>query len=111
MLELSAKFIDTRLPNKQRRQALCKLISYAFTDIRSYAWEGKYNQAAELADIFHNIPQEMYGYGLWDLSVLVEDLAEFEKDVRELSHDKIEIIICETNDNTILSVTRDYEKP
>jgi uncharacterized YigZ family protein len=41
----------------------------------------------------------------------VENLADFEHDVRELSQDKIEIILCETNSNTILPITQGKSNP
>ena len=31
----------------------------------------------ELADIFHNVPQEMHGYGIWDLPSFVESLRKY----------------------------------
>jgi hypothetical protein len=72
--QFSKSIINNKLPNRQQRQDLCELISNAFTDIRYYAWNGRNKQAAKLADIFHNIPQEMYGYGLWDLTSFIESL-------------------------------------
>jgi hypothetical protein len=67
------------LPNEDQRGGLCELLHYAFVDIRAYAYEGKHLEAGELADIFHNIPDEMYGYGLWDLSALIQRLRVFHK--------------------------------
>jgi hypothetical protein len=32
----------------------------AFLQIRMMGWAGKAEQAAELADLFHNLPQEMW---------------------------------------------------
>jgi hypothetical protein len=79
MKHITNNFKDDSLPNRKQRKALCNLLSHAFTDIRSYAWNGKGEQTAELADIFHNIPKEMHGYGLWDLSSLIESLKEYQK--------------------------------
>ena len=36
----------------------------------------------------------------------VEELADFQEDVRELTRDTIDIIIIETNENTILPITQ-----
>lgn len=40
----------------------------------------------------------------------VENLADFENDVWELSHDNIDIIIIETNDNTIMPINQQAGK-
>lgn len=66
------------IPNEQQRREICELLHYALIDIRAYAYEGKYLEAAELADIFHNIPNEMYGTGLWDLASLVQRVETYQ---------------------------------
>ena len=38
---------------------LMQLIHFAFTDIRMLAWQKKSEQAADLADAFHNLPTEL----------------------------------------------------
>ncbi len=68
------------LPNECQRRRLCELLHYAFVDIRAYAYEGKHLEAGELADIFHNIPNEMYGDGLWDLTALIQGLEVYHKE-------------------------------
>lgn len=70
--------IDNSLPNEEQLKELCELFCYAFTDIRAYLTDGKNIQAEELADIFHNIPQEMYGYGLWNLPSMLENLQRYQ---------------------------------
>jgi hypothetical protein len=45
----------TALSNEQREQ-LCEMIFHALVDIRALAWNGKAEQAADLADAFHNLP-------------------------------------------------------
>jgi hypothetical protein len=62
------------LPDGDQRREICELLHHVLVDIREYSYEGRYLEAAELADIFHNIPNEMYGDGLWDLSALIERL-------------------------------------
>jgi hypothetical protein len=42
---------------------LCSMIHDAFCEIRQLAWAGRAEQAADLADAFHNIPKEMHGWG------------------------------------------------
>ena len=57
------------LPTPKQREMLCALIHSAFVELRLLGWEGRGEQTADLADAFHNIPQEMYGSGSfsWDL--------------------------------------------
>jgi hypothetical protein len=57
------------LPNDRQREALCDLMCRAFVDIRALGWSGRAEQAADLADAFHNLPKEMYGWGRWDMAV------------------------------------------
>ncbi len=54
---------EKNLPNEEQRKKLNELIALAFIEIRIIAAEGKNRQTSELADAFHNIPREMYGYG------------------------------------------------
>ena len=42
---------------------LCDMIHYAFVEMRLLGWGGHGEQAADLADAFHNIPKEMYARG------------------------------------------------
>ncbi len=51
------------LPTEDQREALSELISLALVRIRHHCREGNVEQAEELADAFHNIPREMYGWG------------------------------------------------
>ena len=49
-----------RITDDHRRK-LCDLMHYAFVEIRLLGWAGKAEQAADLADAFHNLPT-----GMWD---------------------------------------------
>ena len=53
------------LPTESQREALSELIAFALVKIRQHCREGNVEQAEELADAFHNIPREMYGWGLF----------------------------------------------
>ena len=53
------------LPTDEQRRRLCEMIAAAFVEIRLLGWEGKAQQAGDLADAFHNVPREMYGWGKW----------------------------------------------
>jgi len=43
-------------PTQFQVEMLCRMMSYAFTEIRILGWEGKSKRAADLADAFHNLP-------------------------------------------------------
>jgi hypothetical protein len=48
-----------RITDAHRRK-LCELIHFAFVEIRLLGSTGKAEQAADLADAFHNLPKEMW---------------------------------------------------
>jgi hypothetical protein len=50
---------NERLSDAQRDK-LCDMIYHAFLEIRILGWAGKANQAADLADAFHNLPKDMW---------------------------------------------------
>ena len=45
--------------NEEQIAKLLQMIHFAFTDIRMLAGQGKAEQAADLADAFHNLPDDM----------------------------------------------------
>jgi hypothetical protein len=51
------------LPTPKQREMLCDMIHYAFVELRLLGWGDHGEQAADLADAFHNISKEMYGWG------------------------------------------------
>ncbi|MGC4043206.1 MAG: hypothetical protein QM758_05335 [Armatimonas sp.] len=57
------------LPTPAQRELLCDMIHDAFVELRSLGWEGRPEQAADLADAFHNIPKEMHGWGNFSWSM------------------------------------------
>ncbi len=50
------EFPDARLLTEQQRQELCRMLFNALLEIRMLGREGKAEQAADVADIFHNLP-------------------------------------------------------
>jgi hypothetical protein len=56
---------DSALPNDEQRRELCGLMAVAFVELRALGWGGNGAQAADLADAFHNLPREIYGWGGW----------------------------------------------
>src|SRR5262245_12280316 len=47
---------DARLLTEQQRQELCRMLFNALLEIRGLGSQGKAQQAADLADAFHNLP-------------------------------------------------------
>jgi hypothetical protein len=47
---------DARLLTERERQELCKMLFRALPEIRVLGSQGKAQQAADLADAFHNLP-------------------------------------------------------
>lgn len=55
-----------QLPTERQREKLCEMLAQAIIQMRSLGWAGQAEQIADLADAFHNLPREMYGWGQWD---------------------------------------------
>lgn len=53
---MSWKLQDSRMPTEQERQQLCQMLFHALLEIRGLGAFGKAQQAADLADAFHNLP-------------------------------------------------------
>jgi hypothetical protein len=51
---------DSRIPNEPQRKKLCDMLHFALSDIRQLGYTGNAAQAADLADAFHNLPQEIW---------------------------------------------------
>jgi hypothetical protein len=51
---------DAKLPTDAQRRGLSKTLSLAIIEIRYLAYKGKSEQAADLADAFHNLPVDMW---------------------------------------------------
>jgi hypothetical protein len=56
----SWKLPDARMLTDRERQALCKMLFDALIEIRLFGWEGKAEEAANLADSFHNLPAYLW---------------------------------------------------
>ena len=56
------------LPTDSQRQALCRLLHEAFIELRCIdCTPGGCKRAEDLAYAMHNIPVEIYGWGVWDV--------------------------------------------
>ena len=51
---------DCYRANEAQRQKLCEMLGWAFVHIRVLGWSGKAEIAADLADIFHSLPMDMW---------------------------------------------------
>lgn len=62
------------LPNEQQRILLSEVVSDALVEIRQLCRAKRAAQAEDLADVMHNVPKEIYGWGAWSWQ-LTEGLA------------------------------------
>jgi len=60
MSYLSGKYGDLKMPTEEQRQKLCEMLHRALLEIRILGWQGKSQQAADLADAFHNLPLQLW---------------------------------------------------
>jgi aminoglycoside phosphotransferase len=49
-------FSDSKRLTEEQQQKLCRMMFEAFIELRLLGWQGKAEQAADLADAFHNLP-------------------------------------------------------
>lgn len=47
-------------PTEQQRRLFCEMMCRAYIELRGLGYQGKPEQAAALADAFHNLPFMMY---------------------------------------------------
>ena len=67
------------LPTSHQREMLCDMIHHAFVEIRLVGWAGHGEQAADLADAFHSISKEMYGWGRFSWEAFRGMLEEYQR--------------------------------
>ena len=51
---------NSRMPTELERQQLSQLLFNALLEIRLLGWNGEAQQAADLADAFHNLPAYLW---------------------------------------------------
>ena len=71
------------LPTEKQREQLCELIHTAFLEIRLRCREGRTQQAEDLADAFHNLSKEMYGWGQFRWDAFQDMLETYEQQYEE----------------------------
>lgn len=69
---------DDPLPTDKQRIRLHDMVAMAFVEIRLLGWGGRAQQASDLANAFHNIPREIYGWGLWSIGITRGMLQEYQ---------------------------------
>ena len=67
---------------EQERQDLCKMLFDALLEIRALGCEGKAEQAADVADAFHNLPIYLWS-DQFSLSLFRRFLEEYQRKYQE----------------------------
>jgi galactose-1-phosphate uridylyltransferase len=57
---MANRLCKSKLLNDNQRKALCNILHLALTEIRQLGYSGNAEQAADLADTFHNLPQKIW---------------------------------------------------
>lgn len=70
---------DRTLPTVAQQRELGQVMHRAFVAIRSLAYDKKPELISELADVFHNLPTEMFDEKIWDWNYLERSLQRFQE--------------------------------
>ncbi|MEM7147254.1 MAG: hypothetical protein AAF591_19215 [Verrucomicrobiota bacterium] len=70
---------DRILPTNEQQKALGQVMHRAFVAIRNLAYSNESEPIAELADVFHNLPAEMFDERNWDWNSLERSLQRFQE--------------------------------
>jgi|SRR5882672_5637880 len=74
---------DARSLTEQERQGLCKILFNALLEIRMLGREGKAEQAADVAHVFHNLPIYLWS-DKFSLSLFRSFLEEYQQKYQDL---------------------------
>ena len=74
---------DAGLLTEQQRQGLCKILFNALLEIRMLGREGKAEQAADVAHVFHNLPIHLCS-DKFSLSFFRSILEEYQQKYQEI---------------------------
>jgi len=66
------------LPSSKQKEMICDMIHCAFVELRMLGWGNHGEQTADLADAFHNISKEMYGWGGFNWSIFRSMLKQYQ---------------------------------
>ena len=67
------------LPTPRQVKKLCSLQHDAFVEIRGLLGSKRHKQAYDLADLFHNLPNEMFDPSCWNWDYLEGDLIWYQQ--------------------------------
>ena len=70
---------DRTMPTEEQKRALCGLMHRAFVTLRNLGYAKKPDAIADLADVFHNLPDEMFREEAWDWNQFEAALLDFEE--------------------------------
>ena len=79
MSKIHKVFPDARPLTDRERQNLCKLVYRVLVQIRNLGWSKKPEQAAALADAFHNLPVMLWS-GDFSLNYFRNFLEEYHRE-------------------------------
>lgn len=71
-------FPDSQLPTDEQKEKLCHMLFMALLEIRQAGWSGRAQQAADLADAFHDLP-----IGLWQADFSLDVFRQFLESYRQ----------------------------
>src|SRR5262245_47191195 len=74
---------EARSLTEQERQELGKILFNALLEIRALCWEGKSEQAADVANAFHNLPIYLWS-DQFSLSLFRRFLEEYQQKYQEV---------------------------
>ncbi len=70
---------DRTMPTEEQRRDLCDLMHWGFVALRNLGYAKKHEAIVELADVLHNLPQEMFRKEVWDWNLLEAGFRDFEE--------------------------------
>lgn len=79
IIESESIIPDRTMPTEEQRRELCGLMHRAFVTLRNLGYAKKHDAIAELADVFHNLPDEMFREEVWDWNFFEAGLRDFEE--------------------------------
>jgi len=69
---------DRTMPTEEQKRELCGLMHRAFVTLRNLGYAKKHDAIADLAEVFHNLPDEMFREETWDWNLFEAALLDFE---------------------------------
>ena len=70
---------SNNLPNEEQKSRLARMLYCALVDIRLAAGGINTELAADLADAFHNLPNDLFGLSIWDAESFRSNLEYYDE--------------------------------